>query len=282
MQSVIGNVGLFIACLALGACWGGNDSATAPQTATPPSPTTPSQPVAPDPIADLKEPVLHPNLPIAAKLLRSGQFVDAQIVLRNILREQPSCARGQFLLGVAVMKLKRYGEARELLEASLASKQDFPERRQVDHFLGWSCYYLGDLDAAKAHFQAHVGAVPTAADSYYGLGVIAIDEDRISDAQSALDRSLELLPQGPRSAGDRSKALARLGDIAVRREDLPLALDLFTQAASLHPDHYEVWGKLARVLDSMGKPAEAHAAREQHDAAMQRTGKSPPEGMPTP
>lgn len=242
-----------------------------------PNRTAQNKPVETSPAASaqasslpLMPPIEHPNLPVAARLVQSGQFVDSEIVLRTILRERPDCARAEFLLGVAVMKLKRYGEARTLLESSLSRRQDFAQRKQVDHFLGWTCYYLGDLDGAKSHFQAHVGAVPEAADSYYGLGVIALDEDRLADAQAALDRSIALLPEGAAGARDRSKALARLGDIAQRRDDLPQAIDLFAQATALWPDHYEVWGKLARALDASGKPDEANAAREAHDAALAR------------
>ena len=222
----------------------------------------------------------HPNLPVAARLLRSGQFLDAEIVLRAILREAPDCARAKFLLGVAVLKQKRYAQARPLLDESLASRQEFADRVQVDHFLGWSCYYLGDLDAAKRAFQSHVGHVPSAADSYFGLGVIAIDEDRIADAQQALERSLELLPGTPEGARDRSKSLARLGDCALRLDKVEDALALYEEASQLWSDHYEVWGKLARVYELKERPADAEAAREKQQAALKRTGRVPEDAVP--
>ncbi|MSR44700.1 MAG: tetratricopeptide repeat protein [Phycisphaerales bacterium] len=209
----------------------------------------------------LSQPVIHQNLPIAAKLVRSGQFLDAEIILRSMLRESPDCARCEFLLGVAVMKTKRYGQARPLLESSVARNQQFPERIQVDHFLGWTCYYLGDLESSKRHFQSHIAAVPTADDSYFGLGVIAIDEDRTADAQLALERAIELIGMHPVRARDRAKCLARLGDIELRRDRREDALSLYEESARLCPDHGEVWGKLARVYDSLNRPAEAEAAR---------------------
>lgn len=219
--------------------------------------------------------VNHPNVTVGARLLRSGQFLDAEIVLSAVLRESPNCARAQFLLGVAVMKQKRYAQARPLLEASLASKQPFPDAVQVDHFLGWTCYYLGDLDAAKRAFQSHVRNVPTAADSYFGLGVIAIDEDRIADARSALERSIELLPPAPQGNRDRSKALARLGDCAMARDETEAALAHYEEAASLWPDHYEIWGKLARVYEFANRPEDAARSRSEQEAAMKRVGRSP-------
>ena len=59
--------------------------------------------------------VLHQNLSVAAKLLSSGQFLDAEIVLRTLLKEQPNCARAEFLLGVTLLKQKQYAKARPLL-----------------------------------------------------------------------------------------------------------------------------------------------------------------------
>ncbi len=240
-----------------------------------PAAPAPEQPAAPSAVVDSRPPTIdHPNLPIAARLLRSGQFLDAEIVLRTVLRESPDCARAKFLLGVAVMKQKRYAQARDLLEGSLASRQDFPDAVQVDHFLGWTCYYLGDLDAAKRAFQAHVHAVPTAADSYFGLGVVAIDEDRISDAEQALRRSMELLPPPPHGNRDRAKALARLGDCALRRDHADEALALYEESSQVFADHAEVWGKLAHAYEQAGRVDDAKAARVRQDSLA-----SPPVGQ---
>lgn len=223
----------------------------------------------------LSPPVIHANLPVATQLLTSGQFADAEIVLRAILKESPDCARAQFLLGVALSKQKQYDKARAQLEASLASNQDFVGRKQVDHFLAWACYYLGDLEAAKRCFQSHIQAVPEADDSYYGLGLIALDEDRTTDAQVAFERSMELIGTDARRARDRAKALARLGDLDIRRDQVDRALALYEESSRIWPDHYEVWGKLARVYESMNRPQDAVAARAQQQAAMERTGRAP-------
>ena len=226
-------------------------------------------------VIELGPAVLHQNLSVAAKLLSSGQFLDAEIVLRAILKEQPNCARAEFLLGVALLKQKQYAKARPLLEESLARKQDFSGRKQVDHFLGWTCFYLGDLESAKRHFQSHVGAMPTADDSYYGLAVIAIEEDRMSDAQVALERAMELIGTAPDRNKDRAKVLARLGDVELRREKTSEALALYEEAATLWPDHYEIWGKLARMYDTLNRPTDAQQSRAKQQEAMKRTGREP-------
>ena len=209
----------------------------------------------------------HPNIAVIQRLVMSSQFAQAEMVAQAALREKPDCARAQFLLGVAVQKQKRYSEARDLLVAAQKSGQAFPEARQVDHFLGWANYYLGELALAKGHFQAHVGAVPTADDSWFGLGVVAIEESRLGDAESALQRALDLAGDGLPGRPMRAKALVRLGDVAAMRDRFADAVDLYEEAVSLRPDQPEVWTKLARAYERIDRAADAATARARAEQA---------------
>jgi Flp pilus assembly protein TadD len=206
----------------------------------------------------------HPSVPVIQRLVLSSQFAEAEVVARAALRERTECARVRFLLGVAVQKQKRYGEARELLDAAQSSGQPFPEAGQVDHFLGWANYYLGELTLAKRHFQSHVGRVPTADDSWFGLGAVAIEENRLGDAETALQRALDLAGDGLPGRPMRAKALVRLGDVALLRDRFADAVELYEDALSLRPDQHEVWSKLARAYERAERPKDAAAA---HDRA---------------
>ena len=223
--------------------------------------------------------VNHPSVAVIQRLVLSSQFPQAEIVARAALRESPGCARVQFLLGVAVQKQKRYAEAREHLRGAQESGQQFPELRQVDHFLGWANYYLGDLALAKRHFQAHVGAVPAADDSWFGLGVVAIEENRLGDAESALQRALDLAGDGLPGRPMRAKALVRLGDVAVMRDRFADAVDLYEEAVSIRPDQAEVWTKLARAYERVERAADAASARERARQMSGGTAASPPEAV---
>jgi len=220
----------------------------------------------------------HPNVPVIQRLVLSSQFPQAEIVARAALREKPDCARAQFLLGVAVQKQKRYAEARDALNAAQSSGQRFPEARQVDHFLGWANYYLGDLGQAKRHFQSHVGAVPTADDSWFGLGVVAIEESRLGDAESALQRALDLAGDGLPGRPMRAKTLVRLGDVAVLRDRFADAVDLYEESVSIRPDQPEVWTKLARAYERVDRPADATAARERAERLVPASAAAEPSG----
>lgn len=204
----------------------------------------------------------HPNVAVIQRLILSSQFPQAEIVARAALKERPDAARVLFMLGVAVQKQKRYAEARSALEQACATGQRFPERAQVDHFLGWANYYLGDLPKAKTHFQAHVGAVPTADDSWFGLGVVALEENRLGDAESALERAMDLAGDGLPGRPMRAKALVRLGDVAMLRDRFADAASLYEEALELRPDQREVWTKLARAYERSGRPDDARSAEQ--------------------
>ncbi|MDA0214230.1 MAG: tetratricopeptide repeat protein, partial [Planctomycetota bacterium] len=96
---------------------------------------------------------------------------------------------------------------------------------------------------------------------------------RISDAQVALERAMELIGTAPARNKDRAKMLARLGDIELRREKTVEALALYEEAVTLWPDHYEVWGKLARVYDTLNRTTDADQSRAKQQEAMKRTGR---------
>lgn len=217
-----------------------------------------------------------PRLEVARKLLRSGQFEQAEIVAGSVARQKPQVHRAVFFQGLAIHKQKKYGQARPLLEAAMASPQPFPERGHVPHYLGWCCYYLGDMPAAKAAFEKHAAEWPNFDDTHFALGVIALDEDRVDDAARELTRALELQQAQKASRRSIGKTEARLGDVALRRDDVAEAERRFRRAVELFPDHYEAWARLSRVLARQGRTEEADAAMAEHQKAMERVGRAAP------
>ena len=93
-----------------------------------------------------------PRLDQALVMLTRGAFGPAATVARTVRAQHPDIDRATAILAIALEKEKRYEEARALLEAAAASTQPYPERRHVPHFLGWCCYHLGDLEAARTAF----------------------------------------------------------------------------------------------------------------------------------
>lgn len=203
-----------------------------------------------------------PRLDAAISMMGRGRFDVAALTARTVLSQRADVDRAAAILGIALQKQKKYEEARPFLERARDSKQPFPEQKHAAHFLGWCCYNLGDLEASRKAFELHAKAVPDEPDTLFGLGLVALGEDRVDDAETLLSKSLEKFSSPPKpDAVGQGRALTRLSDVAMRRGDVAKAEELLERAVKASAVQHETWSKLARVRDRLGKAAEADAAR---------------------
>ncbi len=218
-----------------------------------------------------------PLLDGAVRLLMRGGFREAEELARTALARDAANDRAAAVLGVALSKQKRYTEARAWLERARDSSANFPERRHAAHFLGWCCYHLGDLAAARVAFERHLEAMPDEPDSTFGLGLVALDEDRLDDAERHFTKSLEgfrALARGGAPRGvDEAKVLTRLGDVALRRDDPAGAKRFLEEAIRASAVQHETWSKMARVCDRLGEHAAADAARGNAERILEALGR---------
>jgi tetratricopeptide (TPR) repeat protein len=237
----------------------------APPEVAPPSAAAPSDPFPND-----------PRLDQALVMLRRGAFGPAATVARTVRTQRPGVDRATAILAIALEKEKRYEEARALLEAAAASTQPYPERRHVPHFLGWCCYHLGDLEAAKAAFEAHLAQMPDEPDSTFGLGLVALGEDRLDDADRHFAKALAGFSEPKPRPVDQARVLTRMSDVALRRDDVLGAERLLERAIAASALQHETWSKMARVRDRLGKHREAEAARKNVDRILESLGRRAP------
>jgi len=241
-----------------------NQSRAEPQAGPSASGTPPKPPVQRPPTPE------DPRYAGIRAFLRQQQFSDAQAVAETILSERPQEWRAQFFAGLALHKQKFYGKARPLLESASVHESEFPEGLHAVHYLGWCAYYLGDLEAAKRAFLTHQQRFPSYDDTFFALGLIALDEDRLGEAEAYFRRAMDEIAKTGGLPRERGKNLARLGDTLLRQERLAEAEAAYREAVALWRDHHEAWAKLARILDRTGRPEEAATARTEQQAALDR------------
>ncbi|MEY3027154.1 MAG: Tetratricopeptide repeat [Planctomycetota bacterium] len=217
-----------------------------------------------------------PRLDIAIRMLSRGAFDAAALTAGTVAAERPEVDRARAVRGIALNKLKQYEEARRELEAALASKQAFPERRHVPHFLGWCCYHLGELEDARKAFEEHLVSTPDEPDSLFGLALVAMGEDRLDDADEAFAKALAGFTREPAKPIDQARVLTRMADLALRRDRVEEAEVLLARAVKASPVLHETWSKVARVKDRLGKTAEADAARANAQRALDALGRGKP------
>jgi len=259
---------LLLACLALA-------PRAVAQEIEPPKPNKPLEVVA----SEAAYPD-DPRLDVAIAMLRQSAFEPAATTARTVAKERPEVERAVAILGIALNKLKRYEDARESLERAMKSTQPFPERKHAAHFLGWSCYHLGDLDAARVAFEAHLKSVPDEPDSTFGLALVALGEDRLDDADALFAKSLQGFTEPKPRPMDQARVLTRMADVALRRDDVAKAEELLDRAIKATPMQHETWAKLARVKDRLGKSAEADAARGNERRLLEALGRRQAESAP--
>lgn len=252
---------LAILVLLLAACSGGcaGESEPAPQAAPGPSGAPDDGDGAADPQdADI---ALGPELTAAFVLISRGQTDAARARLEAHLAGHPDDGQARFLLGLTYHREKRYALARPHFEAAAELEPDY---HPTYHFLGWCLYYLGDMPASRAAFEEHLRRVPGEGDSHFGLGLIALDEDRLADAEIRFRRAIELQASNPGRRRDVSKAHARLADVHIRRDELEAARRELETATALWPQHYTAFYKLSRVLNRLGERDAADEAFRQY------------------
>jgi len=275
---------LALAVGAIAALAGSTSSAqVVPPNAPPSSPANAGQSA---PAAEVPSYPDDPRLKVALRMLGSGSTDLARMTAATVLSSKPDCDRAAAIQGIALNKLKRYEEAKPLLERARRSTQGFPEQRHAAHFLGWCCYHLGELELAREAFEAHVASVPNEPDSTFGLGLIALDEDRLDDADRLLALALKGFTTPKDRPTDRARVLVRMADVALRRDDVAGAEALLRRSVEASAVQHETWSKLARVYDRLGRASEADAARANADRILtalgRKAGDAPSPDAPSP
>ena len=208
----------------------------------------------PDPEAEGEGPAqavsleLGPELRVITLLIAQNRAPEARGQLEAYRQAHPRDGRAAFLLGLTYHREKRYALARPLFEEATRLEPGYPT---TYHFLGWCLYYLGEPDAARKAFEQHLRHVEEG-DSYFGIGLIDLDQDRLDDAASRFRQAIALQEGRRDRVREVSKAHARLADVYLRREELPAARDELRRATELWPQHYTAFFKLSRVLARLG------------------------------
>jgi tetratricopeptide (TPR) repeat protein len=238
---------------------------TAIVPATAPAPNAPDQDAAASVLADQQ---LPENLSAIFRLIRDRQTGPARVRLRQHITANPADGKAHFLFGLTYHREKKYGEARTWFEQA---RQLEPGYNATHYFLGWTLYWLGELPASKASFQEFLSRQPGEYDSTFALGLIALDDDDLAQAQRLFKQAIALqMTAKPDDLAALSRARARLGEVYERQDRLAEAREELEASVQLYPDHYEALYKLYRVLVRLGETDKAQEIHRQYLATRDR------------
>lgn len=271
-----------------GACPLGDQEEPAPAPpVAPEAETPPAFPQLPEGVRKVDADAFpdDPRLEIVRKMLAAAQYENARMAAAAVLRQHPEIARGEFYLGLSLLRLKQYEEAREYLVKAGASDQAFPERLHVPHYLGWVSYHLGQFDRAWDEFLEHLKAFPNEPDSLVGLGMISAQRGDLPEAEARFHEAIAVQKGPDVNNRELSFTWIRLGDILSLQDKRVEAEKAYMEALALNANHYQTWAKLARTRDKLGKTKEAASARNEERLARERVGAGqalPAQPAPTP
>ncbi len=179
-------------------------------------------------------------------LIVSGRGREAVDLLRAGLAIEPASPELEAKLGTALRSTGDLSGARDALEQARRSGDD-----SADVLTELAQVYLGlnRPDQARPLFLAVVDLSPTAATSWFNLGLFELQNRRPADAVSALRRATTIDP----SYGDAWNALGA----ALAATDPRNAVDAWRHAEQLLPGDYDLLFNLGMTLADSGQPKEA-------------------------
>jgi protein O-GlcNAc transferase len=108
----------------------------------------------------------------------------------------------------------------------------------------------GHMAEAIEVYEKIIAQIPNHFDATHLLGVIALQEGRLEQAQDLITSALRTNPEHP-------AALNNLGMVYLRKGDLDLAYGQFAHAVKIQPDFSDGLANLGTVLRQLGRPREA-------------------------
>ena len=113
--------------------------------------------------------------------------------------------------------------------------------------------------------------IRTEGDSHFALGLLDLELWQLDQAESHFNQAIELQQSIPSRTKGVSKAMARLSEVVeIRDGNQERAITLLKQSVQLHPDHYEAWYRLWKLLEATSATTDAEQARLGYFSARDR------------
>ena len=166
--------------------------------------------------------------------IQEDQSGSARVRLRQYMDKNGESSDALFLMGLSYHQDRQYSKAAEWFRKGI-SVQNIEIYPQTWHFLGWSYFYLGELEQSRMAFEQFLLFQPNEADSLFALGLIATEEGNLQYAQ-------QLFHQSSDAASDvtmNAKATARWADVEAALGDWERALRRAGQVKASDSAHQE-------------------------------------------
>ena len=195
--------------------------------------------------------------------VEDARYQEAIPLLERVLAEAGDMPVANMQYGMAQARLKNYEKALAPLEKAVKL---LPDNGMGHYELGLALFETGDWKGAAPQFEAAVERAPRWADAHFSLAAVYARIDRVPEAMTELDTTLNLSP-------DHYRANLLRGRILFLQGNPVAALANLQKAVQVQPDSREAHLFLADAYAQLGREADAQRERA---AARQISGSPTP------
>jgi len=199
-------------------------------------------------VKDSPRVTLDSGLKTYFQLIQVGKTGSARVQLRQLMEHEGTRAQPLFLMGLSYHKEKKYTKAVEWFEKSTAFEEVQERYPPAWHFIGWSYYYLGDVEKSQIAFEQFLEFHPDESDSLFALGLLSMERGDLTQAEDFYLRSIDVREENPKG---QAKAMARLGDVYVLEGSMNRAKEMYLKSVELDADLYEAWFHLSIIQNRL-------------------------------
>ena len=188
--------------------------------------------------------------------VEDARYEEAVPLLEKVLKEQPEMPVANMQFGIAEARLKQYDKA--LVALQKAVKQ-LPDNGMGHYEFGLALFETGDWKGAAPEFEAAVARAPRWADAHFSLASVYARIDRVPEAMTELDTTLELTPDHYRANLLRGRILSLQGNQAAAIVNLEIAAKVQPESREAHLFLAEAYEKVGRAVDAQRERAAAQS-----------------------
>jgi tetratricopeptide (TPR) repeat protein len=182
----------------------------------------------------------------AARHQAAGRFVDAENLLRQILRKDPRQVQALQALGILAHTVGKTEVGADFLAQAIKIN---PNIALLHANRGEMCRLLGKIDEAIAHGKKAVALNPKLVSAHSNLGIALFDAKDFAAAEKCQQAALALKP-------DFTPALNNMGSLLREKKDFEGAEAYYRRAIAADPGHLESINNLGEILLRTERPQE--------------------------
>ncbi len=187
---------------------------------------------------------------LAGEHARAGRLVQAEGILRQILKQRPNDPEALHQLAIVAHQAGKTPFAVQLIDRALTVN---PNVHIFQANIAEMYRRIGQPQKAIEHGHRAVALKPEAADAYNNLGIAYFD---IGDFETAIvnyDKAITIRPRFAEAVSNKGNAFRQTRRFAEAETE-------YRRALAINPSYAEAYNNLGSVLRDLERPAEAETA----------------------